>query len=394
MNPPVEQPEILPSHAQTKTSRRPRRTGGAILVFLGIVQAIILLAHAFIYETWTVFRGASDFGGTFNLRLALGLLSISFIIASVLARNSYNFAVNAFYKITSVWMGMLNFFVVASVICWLVALGAWLSGSLALMPGVVLVTFGLALLATVYGVINARVIRVKKLQVALPDLPHAWRGRTAALVSDIHVGPVNGVGFMRKIVALLARQKPDIVLIPGDFYDGTKVDERAMADPWKNFPAPLGVYFATGNHEEFSDPAPFLTALSQAGVRVLENEKVTVDGLQIIGINDRDLADRVRLAALLESLEIDRNQASLLLAHTPGRVEVAEEAGISLQVSGHTHGGQVFPFTWFTHRIFKQFTYGLQRLGGLSVYTTYGVGTWGPPLRLGTRPEIVLIEFA
>lgn len=394
MNPPTEQADILPSHTQTKTSRQPRRSGGAILVFLGIVQSIIFLAHAFIYETWTAFRGGSDFGGLFNLRLALGLLSISFVIASVLSRKYYNFAVNAFYKITSIWMGLLNFFVVASVVCWLVALGAWLTGSLAIMPVVVLVTFGLAVLATICGAINARVIRVEKIRVELANLPSAWRGRVAALVSDIHVGPVNGVGFMRKVVALLARLKPEIVFIPGDFYDGTKVDEQAMAGPWRNFPAPLGVYFATGNHEEFSNPSPYLNALSAAGVHVLENEKVTVDGVQIAGINDRDLASPVQLTALLESLELDRNQPSILLAHTPARVQIAEEIGISLQLSGHTHGGQIFPFTWFTRRIFKQFTYGVQRLGRLSVYTTYGVGTWGPPLRLGTRPEVVLIEFA
>jgi predicted MPP superfamily phosphohydrolase len=101
-----------------------------------------------------------------------------------------------------------------------------------------------------------------------------------------------------------------------------------------------------------------------------------------------------RFRSTLRAAAIVREQASILLSHAPHALPIAEEAGISLQLSGHTHGGQFFPFTWFTRRIFKAYTYGLQRFRNMLVYTTTGAGTWGPPLRLGTSPEIVLIEFA
>jgi len=255
------------------------------------------------------------------------------------------------------------------------------------------VLFGFALLASLYGVVNAAWTRVKRITVKLPNLPESWRGRVAALVSDTHLGHVRGYGFMKRIVGMLTRLRPDIVFIGGDLYDGTVARVRELAKPWAKLSAPLGTYFVTGNHEEFSDHTKYVDAVAHSGVRVLNNEKVTVDGLQIAGVHFRDSTNDDHFRAILRGMGLDRNRASILLTHAPDRVQIAEEEGISLQLSGHTHGGQFFPFTWITSRLYGKFVYGLQRLGSLLVYTSYGAGTWGPPLRVGTTPEIVLIQF-
>jgi predicted MPP superfamily phosphohydrolase len=110
-------------------------------------------------------------------------------------------------------------------------------------------------------------------------------------------------------------------------------------------------------------------------------------------VHDSNSANADRFRSILNGADLDRNRASILLSHVPRQLSIAEEAGVSLQLSGHTHGGQIFPFTWFTGRIFGDYTYGLQRFGELMVYTSSGAGTWGPPMRIGTNPEIVLIEF-
>ena len=107
----------------------------------------------------------------------------------------------------------------------------------------------------------------------------------------------------------------------------------------------------------------------------------------------RDSTNDDRYRGILREAGLDRGRPSILLTHAPDRVKISQEEGISLQLSGHTHGGQFFPFTWITSRLYGKFVYGLQRLGDLLVYTSYGAGTWGPPLRVGTRPEIVLIQF-
>ena len=126
----------------------------------------------------------------------------------------------------------------------------------------------------------------------------------------------------------------------------------------------------------------------------MENEKVTVDGLHVAGVSWGVSLSPVQLHAALESMQLNPNEASILLNHMPSRLPLVERAGVSLQLSGHTHGGQVFPYTWMTRRIFGRFTYGLHRFGALQVYTSTGAGTWGPPMRVGTHPEIVLIQFA
>ncbi len=120
---------------------------------------------------------------------------------------------------------------------------------------------------------------------------------------------------------------------------------------------------------------------------------VTIDGLQIAGVSYSDSGSPIRLRAILESLHLDPGRASILLNHVPSRLSIVEQAGISLQISGHTHSGQLFPFTFFTRRAFGNFTYGLHRFGKLQVYTSSGAGSWGPPMRVGTRPEVVLFTF-
>ena len=136
-----------------------------------------------------------------------------------------------------------------------------------------------------------------------------------------------------------------MLFIPGDMYDGTAVDLARLAKPWAEFSAPLGAYFITGNHEQFSSPSKYLDAVRQSGIRVLENEKIVLDGLQIVGVHYHDSTNVERFRSILRQVDLDRNVASILLVHNPNRLPVAAEAGISLQLSGHTHRGQYFPFT-------------------------------------------------
>jgi uncharacterized protein len=365
-----------------------------IVVFVAIVQSILFLAHWFLYSTWITFQGQAASPHVAGLRVALALLSISFVAGSLLAFRTYDVLARMLYKVAAVWLGMVNFLFLAACACWATLGTMLLAGLHVNRPLVASVFFGIAILASAYGIVNARWVRVVKLSVRLPNLPPSWRGRVAALVSDVHLGHVNGTAFLRRIVARLARLQPDIVFITGDLYDGSKVNAIEMASTWKDCSPPLGAYFVTGNHEEFADPSRYLEAVRRSGVRVLSNEKATIEGLQIVGVNHHDSTSAERFGAALRHAQIDREQPSVLLSHSPHGLAIPEAAGISLQLSGHTHGGQVPPFTWFTKRIFGAYTHGLQRFGNMQVYTTFGVGTWGPPMRITTQPEIILIEFA
>jgi predicted MPP superfamily phosphohydrolase len=297
------------------------------------------------------------------------------------------------YRLSVVWLGVLNFSFFAAVATWIVAAvaGVW---SLHLESrAMVEACFGAGLLVSLYGLVNANRLRVTRVTVPLPHLPADWQGREVALVTDLHLGNVRGAGFARRVVAKLQQLQPAAVFISGDLYDGTEADPDALVEPWKKLSVPDGVYYVTGNHEEFTDRAKFIDAVQRTGIRVLNNEKVEVHGLQIVGVHDGEAGEPETLRTWLRRAKLDAGRPSILLAHQPSNLAIAEEEGVSLQLSGHTHGGQIWPWTWMAARVHGRFNRGLNRLGKLLVYTSSGAGTWGVPMRVGTKSEIVLIRL-
>jgi predicted MPP superfamily phosphohydrolase len=304
-----------------------------------------------------------------------------------------NAALRAFYRAAAVWLGLLSFLFVAAVVSWIIFGVARLNGMALNFHRTVEFLFGAAIAVGFYAVFNAGWTRITRATVRLANLPLAWRGRKAALISDLHLGHVRNGSFLRRMVAKILREQPDAIFIAGDLYDGTAIDAGRAAEPLRKLTAPQGVYFVAGNHEQFGDDSKYLNAIGAAGVRVLTNEKVDVDGLQIIGVPYRSATQDGHLASALREVHLDRERASILLTHAPDYPEVAEAAGISLQLSGHTHLGQFIPWSWMARRIYRQFVYGLSRIGSMQVFTSSGAGTWGPPLRLGSNPEIVVLQF-
>jgi predicted MPP superfamily phosphohydrolase len=358
-----------------------------------VIQSVLFLTHLFLYETWTFSPEGSDTPGAAWIKLGLAFLSVSFVAASLLAFRHTNAALRAFYRAAAIWVGLLTFLVGAAVFAWIIFGIARLAGLDVNFHRIVELWFGAAIVAGLYGVFNANWTRITRATVRLANLPAAWRGRKAALVSDVHLGHVRNGRFLRRIVAKILQEEPDAIFIAGDLYDGTAIDARRAAEPLSKLVAPHGVYFVAGNHEQFGDDSKYLHAIAAAGVRVLNNESVEVDGLQIVGVPYRSATHGGHFASVLRAIRLDHNRASILLTHAPDHPEVAEAAGVSLQLSGHTHLGQFIPWSWMARRIYRQFVYGLSRIGNMQVFTSSGAGTWGPPLRLGSNPEIVVLEF-
>src|SRR5580658_9824532 len=364
-----------------------------LIGFIVIIQSVLCLTHFVLYETWTFSPAGGDTPEALWIKLVLGFLSVSFVAASLLAFRYTNAAVRAFYRAAAIWAGLLSFLFLAAVCCWVIFGVARLAGLDVNFHRTAELLFGAAVVAGFYGVFNASCTRITRTTVRLANLPPAWRGRTAALISDLHLGHVRNGGFLRRMVAKILKEEPDAIFIAGDLYDGTAIDAGQAAEPLNKLSAPHGVYFVAGNHEQFGDDGKYTRAIAGAGVRVLENEKVDVDGLQIIGVPYRNATRKGHLASVLQRLRLDRDRASILLVHAPDHPEVAEAAGVSLQLSGHTHLGQFIPWSWFARRMYRQFVYGLSHIGKMQVFTSSGAGTWGPPLRLGSNPEIVMLQF-
>jgi predicted MPP superfamily phosphohydrolase len=364
-----------------------------LITFVVIIQTVLCLTHLFLYTTWTFSLAQSDAHGALWIKLLLGFLSVSFVAASLLAFRYTNAVVRALYTAAAVWVGLLSFLFFAAVSSWIIFGVAHVAGLDINFHRTVEWLFGVAVLTGLFGVFNASWTRITRTTVRLANLPATWRGRKAALISDVHLGHVRNGSFLRRMVRNILKEKPDAIFIAGDLYDGTAIDAGRAAEPLNKLTAPHGVYFVAGNHEQFGDDSKFLHAIAAAGVRVLSNEKVEADGLQIVGVPYRNATQDARFASVLDGIQLDRDRASILLTHAPDRPEIAEAAGVSLQLSGHTHLGQFIPWSWMARRMYRQFVYGLSRIGKMQVFTSSGAGTWGPPLRLGSNPEIVMLQF-
>jgi predicted MPP superfamily phosphohydrolase len=360
------------------------------LSFLTVTSTIFLSGTWFTCATWDHFWGIPALPGW---QIVPFVLSASFIVSFIAGQRHSNPFLKLAYRISAVWLGVLNFCLFAAIGCWAASAVSKVFGLRLDRHVIAAVLYGLAILASVGGFLNASWLRVTRVNVKLPHLPPAWDGKEVVLMSDLHLGNIRGAGFMRRVVNKVRSLKPYAVFVSGDMFDGPKADYDRLVEPCRELSAPAGVYFVTGNHEEFTDRAKFVAAIERAGLRVLHNEKVTVEGLQIVGVHDSEAVEPEIFRKILQDAALDRRQASILLAHRPSNLSIPEAAGISLQVSGHTHKGQNWPWSWVAYKVHGPFAYGLNRLGNLLVLTSSGAGTWGPPMRVGTRSEIVLIRL-
>ena len=363
-----------------------------ISFFIAVAISILFLSHYFIY-----FSLAHFFALTGRRKLVLGvilfLLPASFIAASILARRMDNPAGRAIYFGSALWLGVGLTLVVAFALAW-AALGA--ARLAALRPPLAVLGMSataLALMYAAYGVWNARHPRVQHLTVKIKNLPPAWQGKTVVQISDVHLGHILGASFLQSLVEESNAQKPEAVFIPGDLFDGADGRLEQLVAPLDSLVTPRGVYFITGNHETYLGVERALAALEKTKVKILNDEMLTLDGLEIIGIAYPQRGENKDLAEVAKRLGHDPERPSILLYHSPAQTERAKAAGINLQLAGHTHYGQIFPFQFVTWRVFGKYYRGLHVEGDYTLYTSSGAGTWGPPMRTSNRPEIAVINL-
>ncbi|MGW2009263.1 metallophosphoesterase [Streptomyces nigrescens] len=235
---------------------------------------------------------------------------------------------------------------------------------------------------------------VKRVTIPLAKLPRAAHGFRIAVVSDIHLGPVLGRAHTRRVVETINRTRPDLVAIVGDLVDGNVADLAPAAEPLRELQSRYGSYFVTGNHEYYSGADQWVDHVRELGIHYLENARTELPGFDLAGVND--------VAGQTENAGPDYDQALsdrdparavVLMAHQPVTIHDSVRYGVDLQLSGHTHGGQMWPFTYIADATNPTIA-GLERYGDTQLYVSRGAGTWGPPVRLGAPPDVTVVELA
>ena len=354
--------------------------------FFAIVAILLAEANFVFYVALADIFNISQEAFLFGLLMAV--LSGGFVVMLMIEKYYTNKLINFFYLTTSIWIGVFVYFFTAAIV--------YLTASIFFdVPNIVGVGLFLAAgIVSLYGILHGRKIIVKNIQVSLPMLPAEWKGRKAVFMSDIHLNSIRADKFAKRITDISNSLTPDIIFIGGDLYDGTPNPKPLIiGKPLENLSSKLGTYFILGNHEEFHNPDIFLAAVKNLGMKVLRDEMGEVDGVQIIGVDYLSTVNKKNFQRILEDIRIDKNKPSILLKHEPKDLSISKQAGISFQLSGHTHDGQQWPFNYLTDIVYKGFGYGLKHYHGMPIFVSSGVGGWGPPLRVGSDYEIVCITF-
>jgi uncharacterized protein len=239
---------------------------------------------------------------------------------------------------------------------------------------------------------------VLQVPVRLRRLDQAFNDFRIAVVSDIHLGPLAGRAHTERIVRMINESEPDLVAIVGDLVDGTVEELGPAAEPLQDLSSREGTFFVTGNHEYFvEDPASWLRELERLDVQPLRNENTVIrrgaGAFDLAGVNDIAGEERSEPPDFDRALSgTNPGRPTILLAHQPVLIEEAAARGVDLQLSGHTHGGQMWPFHYIV-RIVQPSLAGLSTVGGTQLYVTRGAGFWGPPLRIGAPPDITVLSL-
>jgi len=235
---------------------------------------------------------------------------------------------------------------------------------------------------------------VTRVTVHISNLPAAWKGKTIVQLSDVHIGHIYRSKWLAGVVAQVNALQPKMVVITGDLFDGMDGVLEESILPLKDLHSDEGTFFVTGNHETYLGVDRSLSALRHIPLKILYDEVVDVDGLQLIGIDYPKEIGAASMESTLRSLAPKfSGKPNVLLFHSPVHVDEVKRLGVNLFLAGHTHRAQMWPFRYITRYMYQGYDYGLHTEGDFNIFTTSGVGSWGPPVRTGTRSEIVAITL-
>jgi uncharacterized protein len=376
------------------------------IIFFSIFILVYGLLNSLVF-----FRGLHAIPADSPLRnvyiVSFWVVSLSFIAGRFLERLAITPFSTAVVWVGSFWFAAFAYFLLAALVIDILRLANYV---VPFFPAIiteniertriilVLGVSAVVVIALVGGYFNAKNPRLKTLDIHIPKSADSLKTLNIAVASDIHLGTIIGNGRLNRIVDTINSLHPDLVLFPGDIVDEdlAPVINQNLGETLRTIKAKYGVFAVTGNHEYIGGVEQAYKYLMDHGIRVLRDEVVTVNGnITLIGREDRSISQfggkkRKPLPEMMAN--IDRRFPILMMDHQPIGLNEAVDAGVDLQLSGHTHHGQIWPFGWITEAIYEV-SWGYKKKNQTHFYVSSGVGTWGPPVRLGNTPEIIHLRI-
>lgn len=386
-----------------------------LIIFPFTLLASMVITHWFVYYTIIKFLNIIDTNLKYLFLIIIEMLFFGLFLSIIFVRLNDNILLRFYYFFEMLWLGFLSKLIVFFLLSWLIYfLTSFIN--IDIKVHLVLISLIIASLWSIWGVYGAMHPVIKQIEVPIRDLAPNWQNKKILFMSDIHLGRINNKKFAEKVVEICNEQKADLILITGDLFDGIGSKVEKLMPTIGNLDAKEGVYFVTGNHEGYLGSKNVLNLMYKSNFTILENKVMEIDGLQLIGLSFPEHGKEQNGAKIIKEMNnYDANKTNILLYHIPADIDsknstmsaqqfnsyfspktnfkTAKNLGIDLQLSGHTHEGQFWPYTWLTKWIYNGYHYGLHTDENFSLYVTSGTGTWGPPIRTNSKSEIVSIKL-
>ncbi|NLB63221.1 MAG: metallophosphoesterase [Fibrobacter sp.] len=376
-------------------------------LFLGMVLSILVGSHFYIAKRFFAFFSWT--GGALKIAwLIMLVLLLSVVVAMLLSRSDLlgNFFADKFIWLGFVWFGFMFLFTIATFASDLVGCGIWLAAKWLpvsadlWIPRVRIAFYGITLILGVTALIEgAKLPKIEEIPVSIANLPQEFEGYRIAHLTDTHIGPILRESWAQQLVEITNSAKPDLIVHSGDIIDGSVEKVGPMVRPLTELRAPDGVLFVSGNHEVYSLSKPWLRHLKSLGLYLLDNKHIVVkrgeSSIVVAGISDKHSGkDSLSMAPdpgqAFKNAPPAAQAPRIFLAHQPNQAESAQGYDIALQLSGHTHGGQFWPFHHFIY-LQQPIRAGFGKIGDIRVFVSNGAGFWGPPMRLFAPAHIPVL---
>lgn len=377
-----------------------------IIIFLSIVLTIYFSVNTYIF-----IRGLQALQTERVIKISLIILFwfvvLCYPAGRILDRVAITWYSQAFTWIGAIWLATMAYFflslilidIVRSVNHFFPFLPEAIKANYDKVKMITLfATCGIVFSVILYGYINAKTPQVTELEISVNKTNAAGKRLNIVAATDIHLGTIISNSRIEHIVEKINSLNPDIVLLPGDVVDEdlAPVIKNNLGETLSKIKAKYGVYAVTGNHEYFGGVEAAVKYLREHGINVLRDSTVLIENsFYLVGREDRSYRTRdgVRRKPLIDLVQnIDKSLPLIIMDHQPFKLEEAEENGVDLQISGHTHNGQLWPFNYITDKVYE-LSWGYKKKGNTNYYVSCGAGTWGPPIKTGNISEIVNIKI-